>query len=224
MVRIFGVRFQWGFDQLGYGFDPSNQEERKAILHGVRQAIGDAMRRQQRERLRYWDLMTFLERVHLPREVANSKEAQVAHDLILTIDDPQGMREQTIKRLVALRAMRHVSTELLWRKPADPVEATLAELEVDGRPCAVKSPFQRVITVDMVGLAIDIRKIPWHRLMVLAILAHLRADLEIYSETGYMSVRKCQRHSCSAWYRAERMAGRQRFCSAACRVAYSRGT
>lgn len=66
------------------------------------------------------------------------------------------------------------------------------------------------------------RAIDWRRLLAIAVLAHLRADMEVYFESGFRRVRRCQNAACRSWFGARPMGGRQRFCSTLCRVQHAR--
>lgn len=72
------------------------------------------------------------------------------------------------------------------------------------------------------SLEIDLAEAPglkdWPLLAVYAVLAHLKCDLEVLLDTGFLPVRRCERHRCGAFYRVNRMSGQPRFCSNSCRA------
>ncbi len=58
----------------------------------------------------------------------------------------------------------------------------------------------------------------WHRVLLLAVLIQIRCDVELYLETGFLRIRRCERKACHGFFQVKRMAGRQRFCSSTCRA------
>lgn len=61
-------------------------------------------------------------------------------------------------------------------------------------------------------------EINWNELAILAALAHLKCDIEVMIDTGFLPIRMCERERCHAFYRPSHMAGRSRFCSDTCRA------
>ena len=93
---------------------------------------------------------------------------------------------------------------------------------VDGRwkirpagPC-------RLLEIDMGDLKGRADRIDWHWAHLLAVLIQMRADIEIYLETGFLRTHRCERVACGSFFQVARMAGRQRFCSNSCRAAAAR--
>lgn len=65
----------------------------------------------------------------------------------------------------------------------------------------------------------DLRKdSDWTRMLVVAVLVQLKADLEILQETGWQRLRRCANRACGAWFVARAMSARQQYCSTYCRV------
>lgn len=227
-VSFLGVHFYWpkrkpGFDQENlHVFD----EPYRQILDSVR----EPMRRQKRSRLKYWDAMTLFDQHGIPEPLAESYEAQLADRLIGMLSRKRRYT-QTIRELTELEALASARTRLAYFSGQAPEEFELVvsrtnpariEFGSDGRTHMPKPGFFQLIELDMDGVKMASNAIDWYRLLVLALLLQIRADLEIDYETGLQRVRKCEHRRCGAWFLVNRMAGRQRFCSTLCRVTEAR--
>jgi hypothetical protein len=174
--------------------------------------------------------MTYLEQGNLSKPVTKSEETQLALELISAMGRG-AVRDQTIKELIELPSLACVHSRLAWFSGDEDDGAYGAIPRLHPKRLIRNGKNQlrprgpgayRAIEVRAWDLGMEPTAIDWDRLMVLAVLAQLRANLEIECETGFQRVVKCGRRACRAWYQASKMAGRLRFCGAYCRVAHSR--
>ncbi len=189
-------------------------------------AAADALRRQRRSRVAYWDVLTFWERSVLSRVDPADVEERLLDELRRAL----GTGKVPIETAKSLAKLDSLSTLAVAVLPVS--EAMLGVGEAGGTPAGRESVrarrtaepggLMRVLTIDMEGPPDKPPTFDWPRLVTLAALAQLKTDLETWIETGYLRVRRCARDDCRSWYKAERLADRQRFCSAYCRVAFAR--
>ncbi|MCH8165283.1 MAG: hypothetical protein IH889_06715 [Planctomycetes bacterium] len=227
-VHLLGVQFFW--DGMKARFDNENLQESGAVHKQILELVREPMRRQKRSHIAYWDAMTFLELGSLPTPLAKTQEAELAAQLVLTIGADK-LRDRTVQELIDLPVMDHVHASLAYDsgedgRPGNIVVSRTNPARVvygaDGRLRTLGPGFYRSLEIDLAALGVDPQGIDWYRLVVLAVLIQIRADLELEAETGFRRVRKCQRRACGAWFMAKRMAGRQRFCCAVCRASNPR--
>lgn len=224
---ILGVRFFWAtqFAKINSDHTASGKELNLAMVDFTR----EHMQRQKRKRFAHWDAYTFLEQAP-PDLVPSDDETALAQELI-TMFGRKHLRDPPVQELIDLPLFEHVYCHLAYdhghREPdpsivsarTDPARITHAP---DGSVRLVGPGFYRLPAVDMVGAGIKSTAIDWQRLTIWATLIQLRADLEIFFETGFRPVGRCERRLCQAWFKAQRRGRRARFCSTYCRVAHNR--
>ena len=77
---------------------------------------------------------------------------------------------------------------------------------------------QRHLIINLDEYTSSETEINWNEMAILAALAHLKCDIEVMIDTGFLPIRMCERERCHAFYRPSRMSGRSRFCSDTCRA------
>lgn len=229
-IVFFGVHFFW--PERKPGFEQDNLHAFDEPSAQIRKLVDEPMRRQKRSHVKYWDAVTYLDQLGIPDPLTTSEEAELA-DRLIGMLARRRFHTQTIRELAALPALADARTRLAYHSgkrqheyEAELVvtrgELTRIELGRDGHIHQVLAGFYRLLEMNMDTAGMKSNALDWHRLMILAVLFQIRADLEIYYETGFMRLRKCEHHRCRAWFVAKRMAGRQRFCSTLCRVTEAR--
>ena len=229
-IVFLGVHFFWPERKPGFERDNLNAFDEPGAQ--ILKLVDEPMRRQKRSRLKYWDAITYLDRISIPDPVAISDEAELA-DRLIGMLARRRFHTQTIRELAALPALADAHTRLAHYsgKRQHEYEAELVvsrgdptpiEYGRDGNIHPIPPGFYRLMEINMDTAGMKSNALDWHRLMILAVLFQIRADLEIHYETGFMRLRKCEHRQCGAWFVTKRMAGRQRFCSTLCRVTEAR--
>lgn len=227
-VPRLGVTFSW-FDPSLSGYDASNLDQGEAVARRFREAVAEALGRQRRTHTEYWDAMTYLEIVRLREPLASTDEAEVCLELIWMLGRGH-LRDKTVLELTRLPLLAAAKTRLraYGKGLSDPIIDSVTPRVGPGPKHGLKHDpsfrkgIYRSIDVDMDYLGLSPQAIDWERLIVQAVLLQIHADLEMYYETGYLRVKKCQYGLCGAFYGTRPMDARSKFCSATCRVASSR--
>ncbi len=227
-ITFLGVHFYWPSPEPG--FDHDNLQSFDESYHRILDIVGESMRRQKRTYLTYCDAMTYLEDQGPPESVAESAEAELADRLILMLARNRH-HPQTVRELTEVKAFDAAQSRLAYHggKLSDEFELFTSrsnpariEFGANGKTRKARPDFYRLLDMDMQAVGMKANAIDWDRLMILAVLLQIRADLEVYYETGFQRLRKCEHGRCGAWFLVNRMAGRQRFCSTLCRVTEAR--
>lgn len=227
-VPRLGVTFSW-FDPTLPGYDGANLEQGEAVGQRFRETVAEALGRQRRTHIEYWDAMTYLETVRLPEPLASTDEAEVCLELIWMLGRGH-LRDRTVLELTRLPLLAAAKTRLraYGEGLSDPIADSLTPRIGPGpkgglkHDPSFKKGIYRSIDVDMEALGLNPQEIDWERLIVQAVLLQIHADLEMYYETGYLRVKKCQYGLCGAFFGTSPMDARSKFCSVTCRVASSR--
>lgn len=233
-MSLFGVDLVWA--NPGAGCDDAVAVGMRLVNEGVLRATEAAIRRQKRETVAYWDAMTCLvaDDGFVPRRLRDRRECGLARQLVTSIGDG-GLQRQHLAPVADLGELESLAT--VRSRPAYEFGPTAlpdgpavprpgrdrVELGIDGRwrlrpagPC-------RLLEVDMGDLGGDVNRIDWHWGGLLAVLIQLRADIEIFLETGFLRLHRCEHAACRAFFQVARMSGRpQRFCCSSCRAAAAR--
>ncbi len=168
----------------------------------------------------FWDAMTYFQAVIPPREILAKPEGNLLLELMR--EQATGAVSQGVTLdLVNLPVLRSLGSEIRGFK----IPGRTPTLDRDGygdhwRETAEGGALLRTLTLDVPPEDSDPLNLDWLRLTMLAVLAHLRLDIDMWVETGFLRIRCCE--NCGAWFKSNRMAGRPRFCSTYCRVASSR--
>lgn len=200
-----------------------------------------ARRRQKRGAIQYIDALTALDRIIPTPPERRSAEENLLRELVPGLA-AQSLTSATLTSLWQLPPLALIRSSVEQLHPAlhdaslgrnkgrghnrggsagTGREVFDAARGLRGRFTAPGDGLFRILDLDLEEVAGE-EAADWPRLLSLAVLAQLRADLEVWLETGFLRVRKCQLVRCGSWFIARRMAGRQRFCSPYCRVASSR--
>jgi hypothetical protein len=194
-----------------------------AVIHVVR----PCMIRQKRNTLRYWDVMTVLDRGEVFRAKGQPESMAwgVATELTLAIRDDR-LNDGCLLELGEMELINNARSRIDWRRADD--SSTEARqgiggpVDVKGRILKPASGVYRRLELAMPDQKGDASGINWLDVMLTAVLVHLKADLEMYLETDFLPVRVCERRACRSFFRVHRMAGRHQFCSDTCRACAAR--
>lgn len=229
LVPVVGVNFTWFDNEIPFDcFDDANLAAGSEFFKRLCDVVADALNRQGRDKPEFWDLMTYVGRVTLPRHVRESRDFEVMTQLLGSLTDgvPDARAVHTMTQLPLAKCIR---TRILCNIRGvtnifDPTNPRTGAVSVPGIPGGdLSTPgLHRMIEVDAGALGLKTGDVDWERMVVLTILAQMYAEIEMYCETGFLRIRRCRRDSCGAWFCAKRMDGRGLFCSATCRVGNSR--
>ncbi len=232
-TSLFGVDFIWR--NPGHDCEETVEAGMKQVAEVVLRRTGAAIRRQKRDIVTYWDAMTCLavRDGFVPSRLQDHREYGLALDLVAAmgtgrLEDRHSAVIADLGELESIRSARSrpvyefgQTTEQRVGETARPVMDRV-DYGVDGRwkirpagPC-------RLLEIDMGDLKGRADRIDWRWAHLLAVLIQMRADIEIYLETGFLRTHRCERAACGSFFQVARMAGRQRFCSNTCRAAASR--
>ena len=234
-TSLFGVDFIW----RNPGSDCQDVVEigMRLVAEAVLGRTIDAIRRQKRDTVSYWDAMTCLaaDNGFVPARLRRGREYELAGELVAalgtgTLEARHGALIADLGELESIREVRSRPTyefgetgEQCERvRTARPV-IDRVDLGIDGRWKTCQAGPCRLLEIDMGDLKGRADRIDWHRAHLLAVLIQLRGDIEIYLETGFLRIHRCERAACGAFFHVARMAGRpQRFCSSSCRAGAAR--
>jgi hypothetical protein len=222
-----GVHFVWHGD-LNMRMDSRNLAMAEPVMARLKQVAEGAMRRQRRDTVEYVDAMTYLDKAKLQGPLAASAECHLAHELIWMLGHGH-LRKEAVLALSELPLLEQTRSRLRAPGEQDPFGPPLVVVPRTG-PAGfsfdpvLNSGVCRMLEVNASALGSKPDAIDWEQLLLWTVLVQIHADLEIYYETGFMRVRKCQRPSCGGWFIAKRMDGRGKFCSPTCRVGNARET
>jgi hypothetical protein len=176
--------------------------------------------RQKRGPILFLDAMTFVQAMIPHREVVAKPEGNLLLELMkeqATGAVSQGVTLDLVN-LPVLHSLR--STVRSFNAPGRIPTLNRDAYGDHWRETAEGGALFRTLTLDVPPEDSDPANLDWLRLTMLAVLAHLRLDVDVWVETGFLRIRCCE--NCGAWFKSHRMAGRPRFCSTYCRVAFSR--
>ncbi len=224
IATVLGVDFRWKSPGPGWRepFYAGLETIHKAILV---QAL-PSIRRQKRQVLFYWDALTGILKGELsPKAKGDREEWELAAELTLAIAD-QRLRDELILELGNFPPISAVRSRIAYFQGEKPEKgrgsqarrADRVTYDIRGRASLQKPGLYRCFELDAGDLEGDPERIDWFRILSLAVLVQLRAEFELYIETGFFPVRCCKRVVCHAFFRVNRMAARQRFCSDICRA------
>jgi hypothetical protein len=206
----------------------------RAVSEALRQLSEPAVRRQKRETVSYWDAMTCLENDEfLPPRLHDCIEYRLATDLVEpfaagTLEPRHSGPIAVLGELESIRAARsHVIYEFgdTSQEGGRPIARPCidrVDFGIDGNWRFRRAGPCRALEIEMGDLKGRADTIDWPRAHLLAVLIQMRTDIELYLETGFMRIHRCERAACRSFFKVKRMAGRQRFCSNACRAGAAR--
>ena len=224
-VELLGVLFAW--HGKGSMPMPAVGPAKDELLARIEEAVAPAKRRQKRKDTEYWDAMTFLQRGPVPPIIANSFEGGLLEDLI-EMTGRARFEDPTVAAFSEQELFRHTSTRLrLVTKEWYRSQLIVPRVGPKPWPNAPLDPrvrlgLHQMIEIDQTALDIAPGKADIGQMLMHAVSAQLHADLQVYYQTGFMRIRRCQHAGCRAFFAAKRMDIRSRFCSANCRVASAR--
>ncbi len=196
----------------------------------VSQTTRDARKRQKRLDLVYWDVMTSFEGWSGFRRKAYEDDRGLLLRLCRCIDrrrmdDPAVLELWSHRQLEPCFSVFSVLRGRERSKQADAMARTNPRRFTIG-----SDGFRKIVPpVPFRQIALHLGKVPPRitesfgmHLFVLVALLNLRADFEIYYETGLMRLARCQRAACRSWYASLPMTSRRKFCCGSCRVMHFR--
>ena len=229
-VGVLGVQFVWNKPEKHRDLLTEIGHPVLKVIGQVRQATKDTCKRQKRRDLVYWDVMTFFEGWSGFRR----KEYKDNHKLLLKLchsiaqqrmDDPAVFKLWGHSKLQKTAPVYSVFRGRGISKHANAMARTnprCFSLGPDGYwKVDPPVPF-RQIALYLGEAPARVTKSYIMHLCVLAALLNLRADIEIFYETGLMRLARCQRAACRSWYATKPMTSRRKFCCESCRVMHFR--
>jgi hypothetical protein len=222
-ATVLGVDFRWKNP------GPAWREPFYAGLDTIHKAILvhalPSVRRQKRTTLFYWDALTGILKGDLaPKAKGDREEWELAADLTLAIADHQ-LRDELILELGNFPPISQVRSRIAFFSGEKPRRSESAlgrtdriTYDIRGRANPQEPGLYRCFELDAGDLEGHPEKIDWFQILSLGVLVQLRVEFELYIETGFFPVHCCERVACHAFFRVNRMAGRQRFCSNICRA------
>ena len=231
-TSLFGVDFIW--QNPGDGCEEVAEGGMRQVVEAVLLRTAAAIRRQKRDIVTYWDAMTCLvgDDGFVPARLRDRREYGLAVDLVTAV----GTGRLEARHSAAIADLGEIESIRLARsRPTYEFGETGEEPGATPRPCTDRVDFGvdgrwklrqagpcRLLEVDMGDLKGRADRIDWGWAHLLAVLIQLRADIEIYLETDFLRIHRCERGACGSFFHVARMAGRQRFCSSSCRAAAAR--
>ncbi len=230
-ASLFGVRYIWekparNFWQIaGPGYFSTIRE--------ITEIARPFIIRQKRRLVTYWDVLTAFERGYASRMMETNTDRQLLW-LVMECIRTDHLDKRVINELFSHRQLRSARTQHCpWpppyggRRGEDQALARThpGNYEIDERGHARPGSnvfVYRQFELDVGRFPRSAERIKWPHLLVLGAMLHLRADLEIFFETGLMRIRCCQRQACRGWFTVGSMATKKVFCSDSCRVMLSR--
>ncbi len=230
-TSLFGVDFLWA--DPGRDCQDVVETGMRQVAEGVLRHTAEAIRRQKRDIVTYWDAMTCLDDGFVPSRLRGRREYELACKLVSAMGRGplDAVHSAIIAELGELDSIREARSRPVYefgetgdqRQRATPRPVIdRVDFGIDGRWKARQAGPCRLLEIDMGDLKGRADKIDWPWAHLLAVLIQLRADIEILLETGFMRIHRCERAACGAFFHVARMAGRQRFCSNGCRAAAAR--
>ncbi|MHC4447927.1 MAG: hypothetical protein ACYSXF_09135 [Planctomycetota bacterium] len=233
-TSLFGVDFIW--QNPGDDCEEAVESGMREIGQAVLTQTAAAIRRQKRDIVTYWDAMTCLaaDDGFVPARLHDRPEYRLAVDLVAAMGTGRlearhsaaiaDLGELESIRLARSRPTYEFGETVEQRAAAVPRPCTdRVDFGVDGQWKLRRAGPCRLLEVDMGDLKGRADQIDWWWAHLLAVLIQLRADIEIYLETGFLRIHRCERAACASFFSVARMAGRQqRFCSNSCRAAAAR--
>lgn len=222
-ATLFGVTFVW--PNPGEGYAESINEGMGRISAEVLESNRDALHRRP-DVVGYWHALRHTLFAPLPKR--NPRELDVfglAAEVAMALRD-QELPDELVCEVTGFELLEKLRSRVVrydggrFRR-SSAVNRGNAEHIVfgaDGRWHGPEPGLLRVLELPMPSLGGRADRIDWDRTMRLAVLASLKADFEVYAETGFLPVHVCERRACRAFFRVRRMAARQRFCSDTCRA------
>lgn len=216
-----GVEFQAnGWDRSAFSFIAPRQAEMTTVMEDF---TAPFRTRQKRGRLMFWDAMTYLGRAFPKSELLRRPEGAAFLRMLASLADAQvnGEAASAMLGIGALASLRRNVREL----PLPSGGRSSRGMGVPGpgdswRITPEGLALVRTLSLELPADSADPSQLDWIRVTMLAVLAHLQSELELWIDTAFIRVRLCPQ--CESWFEARRMAGRQSFCSASCRVTSSR--
>lgn len=224
---LLGVAFKWSCGQDEDKVARKGcSDDAETVTKYLSQLSKERMHRQKRSSVTYVDAMTAICEGE-PSRLLKSDAFQLAADLTLAVEsgtipdhlfidvadfEPIQKLKQSFRNRVEVSNNPRVLPESI---------RSISNIETaeTGRNGIGEGSVRRYLELPMEG---DPTTADWELLSLYAVLAHLKCDLEVLLDTGFLPVRRCQRHRCGAFYRVNRMSGRSRFCSDTCRASAPR--
>ena len=221
-TNVLDVHFIWPHPGPAWrAVEPGILEPYNAVLRVAR----PAMVRQKRDRVCYWDAMTALDRGEaFPRRHPESQTWGLATELSVAIRDGK-LDRRPLLELGGMERVNQVRTRIEWRREGDTTSARHAidvSVDLHGRRRSSKLGVYRRFELEMPDQHGDMSSVDWFDVMLLAVVVHLKADIEQYLESNFLPLRVCARRACGSFFRVHRMAGRHQFCSDTCRACAAR--
>lgn len=226
---ILGVKFTW--QNPGPDYSEKCHARLTDLYNSIRESAREALHRQKRDLLLYPDVLTWLIRGMAPEgEVRDSIEHLLAIEFVIAfrdrrVDDELILQFERIPLLSEVRS----TFSFHWGTKASGSDRVLSRPRPDGLIVGEDGTLKtrgpgayRLLELDLEDLEGDASRIDWYRVFHLAVLIHLKCDSEIFLETGFWPIHICERRACRSFFRPNRMAGRQRFCSDVCRACAAR--
>ena len=227
---LFGVYFI--YDNAGRNW---NDEYFRRVLprqmelqEAIRVATVWAIARQNREYVSYWDALTWLDTTTRPQRFSARRIPEMGLlDRLMRSLASNREDHLAIKHLAEKPSLRHVVTQHNWDDSKFTIDLVNALARTDpsrigrtrqGKPRLVKPTMYRVFRVSMGDAGGSLKGIDVDRLLVLSLLVQIRSDLELYHETGFRRLRRCERKRCKAWFTSKSMGQQIRFCCDVCRA------
>lgn len=198
-----------------------------AILEEIRVATLWAIERQKREYVFYWDALTWLNGPERPRRLSRIPEIRLLDRLMRSLASDQVEDRGALRRLAEEPALRNITTMHTW----EDAKFTIRQAEALARtnPARIRTTRQgnqrlarptmcRTFRVPMGDAGGSLKGVDLDRQLVLSLLVQIRSDLELFYESGFRRLRRCERDRCGAWYVSKPMGQQVRFCCDVCRA------
>lgn len=197
-----------------------------AILEEIRVATLWAIERQKREYVFYWDALTWLNSPARPRRLSRIPEIRLLDRVMRSLASDQEDRG-AIKRLAEEPTLKNITTKHTWEDAKFTIRQTEALARTD--PARIRTTRQgnqrlaqptmcRTFRVPMGDAGGSLKGIDLDRQLVLGLLVQVRSDLELFYETGFRRLRRCERDRCGAWFISKPMGQQIQFCCNVCRA------
>ena len=225
---LFGVYFI--YDNAGRNWNDeyftSVAPLQAALLEEIRVATLWAIERQKREYVFYWDALTWLNSPARPRRLSRIPEIRLLDRVMRSLASDQEDRG-AIKRLAEEPTLKNITTKHTWEDAKFTIRQTEALARTD--PARIRTTRQgnqrlaqptmcRTFRVPMGDAGGSLKGIDLDRQLVLGLLVQVRSDLELFYETGFRRLRRCERDRCGAWFISKPMGQQIQFCCNVCRA------
>lgn len=221
-LRALGIDFE--FQNASAEFRHAMATRLDPLLSEIATATIESRKRQKRRSLDYFDLLEVAAQgTLLPGDYINSREGGVATELALMIAEGH-LDYRPVIELNSFRWLRERKTwvEFARESGALPESQSVVHIASRGWRRVAGAKLRRVFSIDMGSMNGAPEKYDWSQVILRGLLVHVHADIEIYLETGFFGIARCQRPACGSFFKVKRMGRRQRFCSDYCRVTASR--